>query len=211
MDISRLRREYPLNPLKRSVLSKNPIEQLKIWLNDASDAELIEPNAMILCTAEKNGRPSSRTVLLKGIDERGLVFFTNYKSRKAAEIEENPFASATFLWIPLARQAVVEGSVVKTSEQESRDYFSTRPRESQLSVYASRQGRVAASRGELEMAWEEAKKRFEGKEIPLPDDWGGYRLAPDIVEFWQGRPHRLHDRFRYRLDSGSWIIERLCP
>ena len=211
MDISRLRREYPLAELRRSTLADNPMDQLKIWLDDASKAEAVEPNAMVLCTAAKNGRPSSRTVLLKGFSEGGFVFFTNYESRKASEIAENPWASATFLWIPLARQVVVEGRVEKISAQESEDYFFTRPRESQLSAHASKQGKVIASRGELDTIWKETKRRFEGEEIPLPGNWGGYRLTPEYAEFWQGRPHRLHDRFSYRPQNNSWVIERLCP
>ncbi len=204
-------RKNPLQQLRRSLLKENPLDQLKIWIDDTANAEIIEPNAMILCTASKDGRPSSRTVLLKGITKGGLVFFTNYESRKALEIEENPRASATFLWTALARQIVVEGRVEKVSRSESEDYFATRPRESRISAYASKQDEVIASRGELDKKWEETKNRFEGKEIPLPEFWGGYRLLPDYVEFWQGRPHRLHDRFRYLLKNGSWIIERLSP
>ncbi len=211
MDISRLRREYPLKKLRRSVLKESPLDQLKVWIDDAAKAEMIEPNAMILCTATKDGRPSSRTVLLKGITRGGLVFFTNYESRKASEIEKNPRASATFLWAALARQIVVEGKVEKISRRESEDYFAARPRESRISVFASKQDEVIASREELDKKWEETKSRFEGKDIPLPEFWGGYRLLPDYVEFWQGRPHRLHDRFRYLLKNGSWTIERLSP
>lgn len=211
MDIAKLRREYPVTELRRSQLKSHPEEQLKIWIEDARAAKVLEPNAMILSTASKEGRPSIRTVLLKGLDQNGLVFYTDYRSRKGKEIAENPRAAAAFLWLPLARQAIVEGEVEKISRKETKNYFSTRPRESRISASVSKQDDIVSSREVLDSRWEEARKKYENKDVPLPDTWGGYRLIPNLFEFWQGRQYRLHDRFRYRLEKGLWIIERLSP
>lgn len=185
--------------------------QFDRWFADAIDADLPEPNAMILATADPDGRPSARTVLLKGFDERGLVFYTNYSSRKGTELAANPYASLVFPWFPMRRQVVVAGSVSRVSRAETEAYWATRPRESQLGAWASPQSRVVPDRAALDRLYEEAERRFPER-VPAPEHWGGLRVEPHTVEFWQGRTGRLHDRLRYRrTDEGVWTIERLAP
>lgn len=211
LDIKNLRKEYRLKKLDVEDLNANPIVQFEAWFNEAHKAELIEANAMILATASASAKPSSRTVLLKGIDAKGLLFFTNYESRKAKELRENPFASVTFLWKELERQVIVEGRVEQISREESAAYFATRSRGSQLSVWTSHQGEVIPSRAVLEEAYAHVAKENEGKAVPLPPYWGGFRLLPSYFEFWQGRENRLHDRFRYELEGDVWDLKRLAP
>jgi pyridoxamine 5'-phosphate oxidase len=166
---------------------------------------------MVLATATPEGKPSARVVLLKGFDERGVVFFTNYEGRKSAELLTNPYAALVFYWIELERQVRVEGPVEKTSRQESEEYFRTRPVESRLSAWASKQSSVIPSRNFLEQKMSDLKSRYENQEVPLPPFWGGFRLQPQMFEFWQGRENRLHDRIRYTQQGGVWVIERLSP
>jgi pyridoxamine 5'-phosphate oxidase len=204
--------------LLKADLAPDPIAQFRAWLEEALAAEPHEPTAMTLATSGLGGRPAARTVLLKGCDERGFVFYTNYGSRKARELADNPFAALVFYWPFLGRQVRVEGTVEKISREESAAYFATRPRTSQLGAWASRQSEPVAGRDDLERAFASLAERFAGVPVPLPDFWGGYRLRPDVVELWQQRDNRLHDRFIYRLVSGGaggsgaeWRIERLSP
>jgi len=210
-NISNPRNTYSLKELSEESVSSNPIEQFTIWMNEAIESKLLEPNAMILATASKKGIPSARTVLLKGFDEKGFVFYTNYKSSKARDLDENPNAALLFLWAELERQIRISGKVVQVSREVSEHYFHSRPREHQLGTWASWQSRVLENRNELEKRFEEMKKRFEDKEIPLPPFWGGYQVIPQRIEFWQGRESRLHDRICYTLIDGKWKIERLSP
>jgi len=182
------------------------------WLAEAIAAGVPEPNAMVLATADADGRPSARSVLLKGYDERGFTYFTNYESRKGREATANPWASCVFPWYPLHRQVVITGSVERVDRAETDEYFAVRPRGAQLGAWASPQSTVIASRAVLESAWESAGDRFpEDRPVPAPPHWGGFRLVPRTVEFWQGRPSRLHDRLRFRDTHGGWIVERLAP
>ena len=212
MNLADIRTEYRSGRLRREDLKENPIEQFEAWLGQACHAGVTEPTAMSLATAGADGRPLLRTVLLKGLDDRGLIFFTNLESRKARQIQENPSVSLLFPWLPLERQVIVTGSAAKISVAESLKYFATRPRGSQLAAWASRQSSVISSRRVLEMEWEDLKQKFGAGRIPLPSFWGGYRVTPQTIEFWQGGHDRLHDRFEYRRQSdGSWRIERLAP
>ena len=212
MLISNIRKEYTLKGLKREDLKSDPIQQFKIWLQEVLDASLPEPNAMILGTADKEGRPSARTVLLRGIDSRGFSFFTNYESRKGKELTENPNASLVFFWATLERQICIRGTVSRLSREESEAYFSSRPRESQLGAWVSKQSTVIESRQELEDGLKKVTDLYQGKTVPLPSYWGGFILEPTAIEFWQGRPNRLHDRFRYSKQTNqNWKIERLAP
>jgi pyridoxamine 5'-phosphate oxidase len=210
-DISMLRRSYSLKELSENSVSSDPISQFSVWMNEAISSNLLEPNAMILATASKKGIPSGRTVLLKGFNESGFVFYTNYESAKASNLFENPIASLLFLWLELERQIRITGKVEKVSQAESEEYFRSRPRESQLGAWASKQSSVIANREVLEKKFEGMREKFEGKEIPLPPFWGGYRVIPQRIEFWQGRENRLHDRISYTLHAGKWKIERLSP
>jgi pyridoxamine 5'-phosphate oxidase len=189
-----------------------PLEQFTRWFEEARRAGLELPEAMTLATADRDGRPSARMVLLKGVDERGFVFFTNYQSRKGRELAANPHAALVFHW-PLSprRQVLVTGLVEKVPKDESEQYFRTRPRGSRLAALTSRQSEVAPNRETLEQAFAALDRAHPGEEVPRPDWWGGYVLRPDTVEFWQNRPNRLHDRLRYRRDGGRWILERLSP
>ena len=203
--------ELPPDLTKRNV-DPNPFEQFAQWFEEGAAAEPILPEAVTLATASKDGKPSSRVVLLKKFDESGFVFYTNYASRKGTELAENPKAALCFYWRQLERQISVTGTVTQVSREESEAYFRTRPRGSQLGALASRQSQVTASREVLEKRFEQVMAEYEGKEIPLPSYWGGYRLAPTTIEFWQGRPNRMHDRLLYSRQSGSqWKIERLAP
>ncbi|BCJ52756.1 pyridoxine/pyridoxamine 5'-phosphate oxidase [Actinoplanes sp. NBRC 14428] len=187
-------------------------EQFARWFTDALEYALPEPNAMIVATADAAARPSARTVLLKGYDQRGFVFFTNYTSRKGAEALENPYASLVFPWFPMQRQVIVCGAVERVSREETEAYFATRPRGSQLGAWASPQSRVVPGRDAVEAGLEAAVERFGADgEVPAPPHWGGLRVVPETVEFWQGRSSRLHDRLRYRRDGQSWVVERLAP
>ncbi len=210
--ISRLRREYIRTGLDESDVVPDPIEQFRGWFDDALAADLHEPNAMTLATATPEGLPSARTVLIKGFDERGFVFYTNYGGRKARELEENPHCALLFYWGELERQVRVEGRASRVSEEESDAYFASRPRGSQLGAWASEQSRSIENRGALELRLRELEREYQGREVPRPPFWGGYRVEPEVIEFWQGRENRLHDRLLYRrADEGGWKRERLQP
>jgi pyridoxamine 5'-phosphate oxidase len=211
-DIANVRKDYLSRRLRRADLHADPIAQFSLWLEDAFRTGVIEPNAMSLATAWKDGRPLVRTVLLKGVDARGFVFFTNLESRKARQLAENPKASLLFPWLAIERQVIVTGSASRLPTVEVLKYFATRPRESQLSAWASPQSSKISSRKFLEMEWEQMKRKFGAGKVPLPSFWGGYRMKPETIEFWQGGPNRLHDRFEYtRQPDGSWMVERLAP
>ena len=217
MAIADLRREYKLNGLSRKELLADPLAQFQSWFDEvmklrAQSATPLEANAMTLATVDGQGRPSARVVLLKGIDERGFIFFTNRHSRKGVELAGNPHAALVFHWADLERQVCVAGIVQKISSEESETYFKSRPRGSQLAAWASHQDEIVADRTTLETRWRELDAQFSGKEIPMPLYWGGYVLMPERIEFWQGRPSRLHDRFSYSQQPDSrWRIERLSP
>jgi len=211
MNVSDVRREYGLAGLSEEDLAADPIAQLRLWLDQAREVYPEEFTSMTLATVDREGRPSARVVLLKGLDERGLVFYTNYDSRKGQELAENPRAALVFYWAGLDRQVRIEGTVERTSREESESYFISRPLGSRLGAWVSPQSRPIAGRGELERRLREAEERF-GEAVPLPESWGGYRVRPETVEFWQGRPSRLHDRLCYSLQpGGGWRIERLAP
>jgi len=192
-------------------LAGEPLEQFRRWYADAEGAGLRAPQAMALATAGVDGAPSVRMVLLKGADEQGFVFFTGYGSRKGGELEANPRAALLFHWDALGRQVRVEGHVERVSTEESDAYFATRPRGAQLAATASRQGRVLANRAQLDEAVAGLERELEGRDVPRPEHWGGYRLRPETYEFWQHRDDRLHDRLRYRRDGDAWLLERLAP
>lgn len=208
-----LRKDYSLAGLLEKDLAKDPYRQFDKWFQEAEAAKLNEPNAMTLATTGADGRPSARTVLLKGLDGRGFVFYTNYDSRKGRELSNIPRATLVFPWLALERQVVVEGAASRVTREESEAYFHSRPRASQLGAWVSQQSSVITGRAALEDALKALEQKYAGKEIPLPPNWGGYRVAPETVEFWQGRRSRLHDRLRYRRDpkTNEWIVERLAP
>jgi pyridoxamine 5'-phosphate oxidase len=198
--------------LRRADLDPNPIKQFGLWFQRALAASLPEPNAMTLATASKHSVPSARIVLLKAFDENGFTFFTNYHSPKGQDLEENPRAALVLFWAPLERQIRISGRVSRVSKEISEEYFHHRPVGSQLGAWASRQSEVLESREALEKHLQEVSRQYEGKIVTLPPHWGGYRVAPEMIEFWQGRPNRLHDRFRYtRIADHEWKIERLSP
>jgi pyridoxamine 5'-phosphate oxidase len=209
-DVAALRRNYTRDGLRRGELDPDPIGQFRKWFSEATAAELVEPNAMVLSTTDGK-RPSSRTVLLKAYDERGFVFFTNYESRKAREIAMDAHVSLLFPWYPLERQVGIIGRAERISAAESLAYFTSRPHGSRLGAWVSQQSTVISSRKFLEMKWDEMKRKFADGEIPLPSFWGGIRVVPTEIEFWQGRENRLHDRFRYTRSGDGWTIERLSP
>lgn len=212
LDLSRVRREYDRGGLSRLELEEDPFAQFGAWMQQALESENVEPTAATLATLGENGMPAARVVLLKGFDERGFRFFTNYSSRKGRELAAHPKASLCFFWPEIQRQARIEGDVVKISRDESAEYFHTRPHASQVSAAASPQSRPVKNRDELENRRRELEETWAGKEVPLPETWGGYRIQPVAFEFWQGRISRLHDRFRYeRSADGAWTIERLAP
>jgi pyridoxamine 5'-phosphate oxidase len=210
--IADLRREYARARLDERDVSHDPLVEFARWFAEAQEAQLPEPNAMTLATATAGGAPSARIVLLKAFDQRGFVFFTDYRSRKGTELEENPRAALVFYWGELERQVRITGAVSRTSPEESQEYFRSRPLGSRFGAWASHQSRVIAGRAALEADLREIEARFAAGEVPLPPHWGGLRVAPDAIEFWQGRENRLHDRIRYaRHRDGSWRIERLSP
>jgi pyridoxamine 5'-phosphate oxidase len=235
MSIADLRREYSLTGLRRSDLESDAIAQFRKWFEQATgarasgrvrkffiklykslllirDSELLDLNSMTLATADRQGRPSARIVLLKGLDERGFIFYTNYDSRKGCELAENPEAALVFYWPQQERQVCVAGQVTKLPTAESEAYFRSRPRGSRIGAWASDQSKVLRDRAELEQKWQQFEKRYPDQDVPCPPNWGGYVLMPSRLEFWQGRPNRLHDRFRYtRQSDGTWLIERLSP
>lgn len=236
MSLADLRRDYNLTGLRRRDLASDPISQFNSWMEAARGARTsgrlrrffvrlykslfmanapaaeTDVNAMTLATADKQGRPSARIVLLKGVDSQGFTFFTNYESRKGQELSENSAASLVFYWPDLERQVCIAGNVKRISRADSEAYFSNRPRGSQLAAWASKQGQVVPDRQFLEAEWKELESKFHSQSIPTPPYWGGYLLVPSRIEFWQGRPNRLHDRFRYTLQqTGNWLIERLSP
>jgi pyridoxamine 5'-phosphate oxidase len=210
--VARLRKEYTRTGLKESDAASDPIVQFRRWFDEALTADLHEPNAMTLATATPDGRPSARIVLLKGFDRRGFVFYTSYEGRKGGELEVNPRCALVFYWGELERQVRVEGRASRIPEEESDGYFGSRPRGSQLGAWASEQSRPVEGRGALEERLRDLEAEYEGREVPRPPFWGGYRVEPYSIEFWQGRENRLHDRLVYRhADSGEWRRERLQP
>jgi len=211
MALSDLRKEYSLKSLTKKDVDPDPFKQFSVWFEEASASITGEPNAMVLSTAGSDGKPSSRVVLLKGFSADGLIFFTNYKSHKGKQLEENPHAALLFFWGELERQIRIEGIVEKLGSAESEEYFSSRPRLSQISALASGQSSVVEKRIILEDKFHALDKLYENQSIPKPEHWGGYLVKPEYFEFWQGRRSRLHDRISYRMDSGVWKIERLSP
>jgi pyridoxamine 5'-phosphate oxidase len=210
-ELAALRREYGESGLDRPDLTPDPVAMFRRWLHDAVVAGLHEPNAMVVSTVSAQGHPSSRMVLLKGVDERGLVFYSNYDSRKGAELSVNANCALLFPWHDLQRQVRVEGKAERVSREESQRYFATRPRASQLGAWASPQSRVVESRDELERRYTEVEDRYNTFDVPLPENWGGYLVVPEAVEFWQGRRGRMHDRLVYRRHGDAWETVRLAP
>ncbi len=211
MKIADLRRNYTQAGLSESDLHPHPIEQFKRWFEQAVAADLLEPNAMTLATVTAEGKPSARVVLLKDCDERGLVFYTNYNSQKGVELQAHPHAALVFLWGDLERQVRIEGKVELVAESEATAYFHSRPASSQLGAWASDQSAIIADRSVLETRLHQLETEYRDREIPKPPHWGGMRVIPQEIEFWQGRPSRLHDRLRYQLVDGKWQIDRLAP
>ncbi len=210
--IADLRKEYTLDGLQEQDVHPDPMLQFQKWFEEARAAEVPEPNGMTLCTASADGRPSGRVVLLKGMGESGFVFYTNYESRKGEEMLANPQAALLFWWIPLQRQVRIEGRVERVPASASDQYFGSRPRGSQLGAWASPQSAVISSRSTLEERLADVTKTYTDQDVPRPPHWGGYQVVPEAIEFWQGRPSRLHDRIRYvRAEDGDWRIERLAP
>lgn len=211
MSLADLRRSYTLRSLQETDVSPNPFVQFRVWFDEALAAQLTEPNAMTLATVNTDGIPSARVVLLKGFDERGFVFYTNYESRKAHELIATRRAALVFYWAELERQVRVEGEAAQVDPAEADAYFHSRPQGSQLGAHVSPQSQVISSRAVLEHKLQELTATYAEQTIPRPEHWGGFRVVPTVIEFWQGRPNRLHDRLRYRRADQHWIIERLAP
>jgi pyridoxamine 5'-phosphate oxidase len=212
ISLAELRKNYTQGGLLESNINPNPLQQFQIWFQQALEAEILEPNAMTLATVNSAGKPTARIVLLKYVDENGFSFFTNYDSEKGRNLSQNPWASLVFWWGDLERQVRIEGKVEKLNSQESDQYFSSRPVGSQLGAWVSPQSKIIPSREVLDNRLEEFKKQYLAQNIPRPEHWGGFRVIPHQIEFWQGRENRLHDRLRYRLQPDhSWMIERLAP
>ena len=209
-EIQNIRRQYSKSTLSVSSVNKNPFKQFEKWFREVLNSGFLEPNAMTLATASSAGKPSARIVLLKGFDESGFIFFTNYKSKKGKDIEKNPYGCLLFYWDKLERQVRIEGKIVKASKAESEEYFNTRPYKSRVGAWASKQSSVIEGRSAIVKEFLKYALKFRNN-VPLPDVWGGYRLVPDSFEFWQGRPNRLHDRVRYSKNNKTWKIERLAP
>jgi pyridoxamine 5'-phosphate oxidase len=211
-ELAALRQDYAQRGLRRGDLDPDPIQQFNAWLSEAVERQILEPNAMIVASVDADGQPWTRTVLLKICDQRGFTFFTNYDGAKGRHFAGNPRVAMTFWWGALERQVNISGTLEKTSREESEAYFHARPEASQVGAWASAQSEVIAHRDELERRFSEVREKYDGEEIPLPPQWGGYRVAPHTIEFWQGRRSRLHDRLRYtRQADGTWKIERLSP
>lgn len=210
-NLAELRMEYTQAGLNEDDLSANPFEQFNHWFEEAKSAGILEPNAMTLATVREDGTPAARTVLLKEADSRGFVFFTNYQSAKAADLAAQPHATLVFPWLGLERQVIISGEVSKVSREETETYFKIRPSGSQLGAWASQQSTTVTDRAALEANLEVVTERFTKEPISAPPHWGGYRVTPNRIEFWQGRPNRLHDRLVFRRESGNWILERLAP
>jgi pyridoxamine 5'-phosphate oxidase len=211
MDLAHLRREYEDRGIDAGDVDPDPIAQVRLWLADAQAVGVFEANAMVLSTADPEGRPSGRFVLLKGLDERGFAFFTNFESAKARDLDQVGLAALTFGWLELHRQVRVQGSVERLSDEESDAYFASRPQGAQIGAWASPQSHVLEDRAELDRHVGEILARFREDEVPRPPFWGGYLVRPDTIELWQGRANRLHDRLRYRREDEDWVIERLAP
>jgi len=211
MSISAIRREYHRRVLRRKDLDPDPFDQFRTWFRHAVKAQRVDPNAMVLATADSRGRPSARTLLLKGLDDRGFAFYTNYRSRKGRELATNRHAALVFYWPVLERQVCITGHVSRIPRRESEAYFSSRPRLSRLAAWVSSQSHVIAGRAALDEALERLVAKYRGRDVPLPPYWGGYCLCPVAIEFWQGRPNRLHDRFLYTRRGKRWLIQRLAP
>ena len=210
--VANLRKDYQLQGLRETDVDVSPFKQFQVWFDQALASQLPEPNAMTVATATQSGKPSARIVLLKGFDERGFVFYTNYQSHKGQELADNPQAALVFWWAELERQVRIEGRVEKVSDRESDEYFHSRPFNSRLGAWASEQSQVIESRAVLEQRAQELKTKYENQDVLRPPHWGGFRVIPTSFEFWQGRSSRLHDRLLYRLlDNGNWLIERLSP
>jgi pyridoxamine 5'-phosphate oxidase len=211
MSLADIRTEYRRHALTEADVSDDPIRQFTTWFDEAVGAQVLEPNAMCLATATPDAYPSARMVLLKGVDQRGFVFYTDYRSRKAIELADNPCASLCFFWAELERQVRINGAVQRVSRAESDDYFQSRPLPSRIGAWTSAQSSPLASREMLEAQLIENERRFADGQVPLPDHWGGFRIVPEEIEFWQGRPSRLHDRIQFRKEAGRWVKRRLSP
>jgi pyridoxamine 5'-phosphate oxidase len=209
--IMQIRREYNRDGLQEKLMADNPIEQFDRWFTIAVDEGFTDPNAMTLATVDEKHRPSARIVLLKDYDNRGFVFYTNYESRKGIDIQQNSYVAMVFYWAELERQVRIEGMAEKVSKEESEEYFHSRPYESQIGAWASHQSEEIQGREDLERRFEEMNTAYKKGEVPLPDFWGGYRVIPDQIEFWQGRPRRLHDRIIYYKKKDDWVKSRLAP